>query len=250
VRLRAQLRLVTLGLCFLAGFGAIGARMAAIAASEPAEPQLAAGSEAIRANRADITDRHGRVLATNLATHALYAQPPQMIDPARAARELARIFPDLDAAALERRFTDGRKFLWIKRTISPEQMQAVHDIGEPGLMFGPRERRLYPNGPLAAHILGGASFGREGVRSAEIVGTAGVEKRFDAVLRAGISGGMDPDEVGRIVFEALRADRFWIYTHPVDADTIRRRAESIVAGTDPVQNLPLAEDVLRADAGE
>ncbi len=57
------------------------------------------------------------------------------------------------------RFTDGRKFLWVRRKLSPEQMQAVHDIGDPGLLFGPREMRLYPNGRLAAHVLGGASFG-------------------------------------------------------------------------------------------
>ena len=62
-------------------------------------------------------------------------------------------------------------------------MQAVHDIGEPGLRFGPRETRLYPNGALASHILGGASFGKEGVNSAEIVGVAGIEKTFDSQLR-------------------------------------------------------------------
>ncbi len=62
-------------------------------------------------------------------------------------------------------------------------MQAVHDIGEPGLLFGPREMRLYPNGHIAAHILGGATFGKEDVASAEVVGVAGVEKAFDHWLR-------------------------------------------------------------------
>jgi len=51
------------------------------------------------------------------------------------------------------------------------------------LKFGPRELRLYPNGRLAAHVLGGASFGREDVAAAEVVGVAGVEKTFDAFLR-------------------------------------------------------------------
>ena len=59
----------------------------------------------------------------------------------------------------------------------------MHDIGEPGLLFGPREMRLYPNGRLAAHVLGGASFGREGVHAAEVIGVAGVEKYFDERLR-------------------------------------------------------------------
>ncbi|MDP3862033.1 MAG: penicillin-binding protein 2, partial [Phaeovulum sp.] len=139
--------------------------------------------DAILASRADILDRNGRVLATNLLTHSLYAQPREMIDPVRVARELVAIFPDLDAARLTADFTGSRKFIWIRKKISPEQMQAVHDIGDPGLLFGPREMRLYPNGELAAHVLGGASFGREDVASAEVVGVAGVEKAFDGWLR-------------------------------------------------------------------
>ncbi|TNC73883.1 penicillin-binding protein 2 [Rubellimicrobium roseum] len=158
--------------------------MAVLASTEPEEPQVASAIDApILSTRADIVDREGRILATNLATHALYAQPRQMVDPARAARELAAIFPDLEEAELLRDFTGPRKFLWIRRQISPEQVQAVHDIGEPGLLFGPREMRLYPNGPVAAHILGGAGYGREGVDSAEVIGTAGVERHFDARLR-------------------------------------------------------------------
>jgi cell division protein FtsI (penicillin-binding protein 3) len=179
---RAEGRLLFLGLAFFVAFTTIGARMGMLAATDPMEPVTSAAVE-ITAQRADITDRNGRILATNMLTHALYAQPKQMIDPARVATELAAIFPDLDAASLQRRFTDGRSFLWIKRVLSPEQMQRVHDIGDPGLLFGPREVRLYPNGRLAAHVLGGASFGAEGVQSAEVIGTAGVEKMLDARLR-------------------------------------------------------------------
>ncbi|MEO0938465.1 MAG: penicillin-binding protein 2 [Pseudomonadota bacterium] len=182
-RSRAESRLLVLGLLFFAAFGVIALRMGMLATAEPVEPRASAPGAAISAARADIVDRHGRLLATNLETHALYAQPPQMIDPARAATELAKVFPDLEAKELLEDFTGTRKFLWIKRKISPEQMQAVHEIGEPGLLFGPREMRLYPNGSLAAHVLGGASFGTEGVSAAEVIGVAGVEKQFDARLR-------------------------------------------------------------------
>ncbi|MDF1523446.1 MAG: radical SAM protein, partial [Trueperaceae bacterium] len=65
--------------------------------------------------------------------------------------------------------------------------QAVHDIGEPGLLFGPREMRLYPNGRMAAHVLGGAGFGNEGVSAAEVVGVAGIEKALDARLRLALA---------------------------------------------------------------
>ena len=189
-RARAEGRLFVLALAFFCAFGTIGIRMGVLAASDPAEPRSAGSGAQILANRADITDRKGALLATNLVTYSLYAQPRQMTDPQGAARALASIFPDLDRDRLVRQFTGGRTFVWIKRRISPEQMQAVHDIGDPGLLFGPREMRLYPNGALAAHVLGGAAFGREGVHSAEVIGTAGVEKTFDERLR-------DPANQGR-----------------------------------------------------
>ena len=181
-RAKAETRLLLLGVAFIIGFTTVAGRMALVAASVPVEPRGAA-AEPIHARRADIVDASGRVLATNIVTASLYAQPKDMIDPAAAADQLARIFPDLDAGRLHAQFTDGRKFVWIKRSISPEQRQRVHDLGEPGLLFGPREARLYPNGALAAHVLGGASYGREGVDAAEVVGVAGVERVFDERLR-------------------------------------------------------------------
>ena len=188
-RMRAEGRLLVLGVMFIAAFVVVGARMGMLANTEPSEPRAQASGASIIAQRADIVDRKGRILATNMETHSLYAQPPHMIDPARAAAELAAIFPDLDHDRLLKDFTGKRKFLWVRKKLSPEQKQAVHDIGDPGLMFGPREMRLYPNGSLAAHVLGGASFGREGVHAAEVIGVAGVEKTFDQYLRDPSVGG-------------------------------------------------------------
>lgn len=180
---QSQFRLGVLGVAFVAGFSLIGLRMGALAATDPVEPRAVGIGTSIAAGRADITDRNGNVLATNLSTHAVYVQTKDLIDPARVATELAQIFPELNAKDLLRRFTDGRSFLWVRKVLSPEQMQVVHDIGDPGVLFGPREMRLYPNGTLAAHVLGGASFGAEGVESAEVIGIAGVEKAMDARLR-------------------------------------------------------------------
>jgi cell division protein FtsI (penicillin-binding protein 3) len=182
-RRKAETRLILLGAAFILGFGAVAGRMALVSAAVPVEPTAGADAAPIQAQRAEIVDRNGTLLATNIVTASLYAQPEEMIDPRRAADELARIFPDLDAQGLYERFTSGRRFMWIRRTLSPEQRQLVHDLGEPGLLFGPRETRLYPNGPVAAHVLGGATFGREGVHAAEIVGEAGVERVFDERLR-------------------------------------------------------------------
>ena len=186
---RAEVRLLLLGAVFFMAFSTIGARMGLLAATDPVEPRVMAPGAEILAQRADITDRNGRILATNMLTHALYAHPKDMVDPKGVATRLAAIFPEMQASDLERRFADGRSFMWLRKVLSPEQMQAVHEIGDPGLLFGPREMRLYPNGTLAAHVLGGTSFGNEGVSSAEVIGTAGIEKALDARLR-------DPAQAG------------------------------------------------------
>ncbi|MBT4568262.1 MAG: penicillin-binding protein 2 [Marinovum sp.] len=182
-RARAQGRLLVLGIMFICIFAVITVRIGLLSASEPIEPRSQKAGASIIAQRADIVDRRGRILATNMETHSLYVETAHLVDAQGTARALAQVFPDLDADRLFKAFTGQRKFLWIKKKLSPEQMQAAHDIGDPGLRFGPREMRLYPNGNLAAHVLGGASFGREGVHAAEVVGVAGVEKSFDERLR-------------------------------------------------------------------
>ncbi len=180
---RAELRLGLMATAFGLAFLAVGGKMGMVAMAEPEEPAARGQAAAIINSRANIVDRNGAILATNLRTASLYATPQDMADPLNAVDGLMAIFPDLDADRLLRDFTGNRKFVWVKRKLSPEQQQAVLDLGEPGLKVGPRELRLYPNGAFAAHILGGTRFGVEGVRSAELVGTAGVELEFDDYLR-------------------------------------------------------------------
>lgn len=185
-RRRAEWRLLFLAVVFFAGYAVIGARMGLLAAAPVVESEPYQG-EQIADARADIVDRNGRILATNLVTNSLYAETRYMVDGVRAAQQLAQIFPDLEEDRLRASLTDpNRRFVWIRTRLSPEQAQAVHDIGEPGLLLGPREMRLYPNGRLASHILGGAGYGQQGVTAAEIIGTAGVEHRMNTRLR-------DPD---------------------------------------------------------
>ena len=180
---RAEGRLVLMAMTFFLAFCAVGWKMALVSTAEPVEPQVYVDSSPVINQRANIIDRNGVVLATNLPTASLYAHPQEMIDPVAAVDGLVAIFPDLDGDLLLRQFTGTRRFVWVKHKMSPEQQQMVHDIGEPGLNIGPREIRFYPNENLAAHILGGTRFGEEDVSAAEVIGVAGVELTFDQYLR-------------------------------------------------------------------
>ncbi len=187
---RAELRLGLMAGVFGLAFVAVGVKMGMVALQEPVEPPARPHAAAIINQRANIVDRNGAILATNLRTASLYATPQNMADPLGAVDGLMRIFPELDADKLLQQFTGKRTFVWVRSRLSPEQQQMVLDLGEPGLNLGPRELRLYPNGAFAAHILGGTRFGNEGTRSAELVGVAGVELQFDEYLR-------DPANDGR-----------------------------------------------------
>lgn len=190
---RLKFRLLTIACCFCVLFATVAVRTAAISISEPDEPRSNGSSSAVFAQRSDIVDRNGSLLATNLPTNSLYVRTEELRKNGnlqRAAEELAGIFPDLNADDLQELFLNRSKFAWIKRKLSPEQARLVNDIGEPGLYLGTREVRVYPNGRLAAHIMGGTTFGLEDSQYAEVKGNAGVEKEFDKFLR-------DPAQLGK-----------------------------------------------------
>lgn len=59
-------------------------------------------------------------------------------------------------------------------------------------------------------------------------------RTFQQMLEVGIAAGMRPDELAKIVFEAIREGRFWIYSDEALLDTVARRSKSILSGTNPV----------------
>ena len=129
------------------------------------------------APRADIVDRNGEILASTLMTASLYADPTRVWDAAETAGKLAGVLPQLDVETVTRRLSSGRRFVWIRRDLTPRERQAVFELGLPGLGFVDEPKRVYPRGRLAAHVLGFADVdGR---------GAAGAERAFDAELSAG-----------------------------------------------------------------
>lgn len=181
---RAEQRLLIALVLTLVLFSLLGVRVARLALSEAEINPGGAGVKVMTVRR-DVVDRHGTVLATNLPTRSLYADRSAFFDPRQAARGLAALFPDMDATDLERRFSDRRKStIFLKDELSVAQQDAVRSIGEPGLKLGHRDIRLYPNGAVAAHVVGAVRDGLKDHAGAEIKGTAGVEAWFDAELTA------------------------------------------------------------------
>ncbi|MEM8597012.1 MAG: penicillin-binding protein 2, partial [Pseudomonadota bacterium] len=164
-RARDDWRLILVIFAFVLFYCALGGQMALMALSQPEEPSLGASASTVPV-RGAITDRRGRLLASNLPAWSLYAHPREMHDPEGSARALTTIFPDMDYDDTLALLTDKRRFVWIRRPITPRQRVQVQDIGEPGLLFGARDMRFYPAARTAAHIVGSVRPEREDVRYA------------------------------------------------------------------------------------
>ena len=125
-----------------------------------------------RLPRPDIVDRNGVVIATDIAVASLYADPRKIIDVEEAVESLTATVPDLDAKALRARLMQpGRAFVWLKRQVSPEERDAVYNLGIPGVGFVNERRRVYPMGRIAAHTVGYVDLDSKGI--------AGIEKYLD-----------------------------------------------------------------------
>lgn len=163
--------LVILG--FSALFLAITGRLVVLAMVPAEQVGLRrATSNEISAARPDIVDRNGTVLATDVRTVSVFAEPRRIFDKDEATELLTAVLPDLDAKELRDKLNTKKGFVWVKREITPRQQVEVHRLGIPGVGFVPENKRVYPNGPAAAHILGFANI--------DNVGIAGIEKWIDS----------------------------------------------------------------------
>jgi cell division protein FtsI (penicillin-binding protein 3) len=127
--------------------------------------------------RADIVDRNGAILATNLMTFSLFAHPKHITQPAIIAKKLARIFPDMPEKVLYQKLTTPTSFTWIKRNLTPKQKLLVQYLGEAGLDFQKEQKRIYPHETLMAHVVGYTNVDNQGL--------SGVERQFESSLKTG-----------------------------------------------------------------
>ncbi|SFI29492.1 cell division protein FtsI (penicillin-binding protein 3) [Bosea sp. OK403] len=169
---KSQPRVGLVILAFSALFLAITGRLVMLATLPSEQVGLRrATANAISAARPDILDRNGVVLATDIRTVSVFAEPRNILDKDEATELLTAVLPDLDAKELREKLGTKKGFVWVKREITPRQQAEVHRLGIPGVGFVPENKRVYPNGPAAAHVLGFASV--------DNVGIAGIEKYID-----------------------------------------------------------------------
>jgi cell division protein FtsI (penicillin-binding protein 3) len=174
-------RLVIAGMLFTLSFVVLAGRLVQLTLLPAAEaPQarnasLAPPPERVVMDRQPIVDRNGVLLASNLRSASLFAEPRKILNADEAAARLVQVLPELSEADVRAKLNSGKSFAWLRRNLTPRQQYEVNRLGIPGLMFQAEQRRVYPQGSLAAHVVGFADVDGKGL--------AGIEQFFDETLR-------------------------------------------------------------------
>ena len=130
----------------------------------------------INNQRANILDRNGLLISTSLPVQSIAINPQRIIDIKKTIQELETIFPDINKNnKFSKQLSTQKKFVWIKRNITPKQEKKLNIIGIPGLLFEKDYVRVYPYNNTTSFITGYVDIDQNGV--------SGVEKTFNSLLQ-------------------------------------------------------------------
>jgi cell division protein FtsI (penicillin-binding protein 3) len=128
----------------------------------------------IQSERGMIYDRNGEKLAMSVLADSVCADPTRIADHAKVSRQIATIL-NLDQSSVLNRISEPKSFCWLARKISPQQAARVEAADIEGIFLIKEPKRFYPNGQLAAHLIGFSGFDAEGLE--------GLEKKYDKHLK-------------------------------------------------------------------
>jgi cell division protein FtsI (penicillin-binding protein 3) len=188
--LTRQRRRVTLAIAgFVLAFAVISIRLVDLSLSpQIGAEQNSAAEVAPAVRRPDIVDRNGHILATDIQTASLFADAERVLDVDEAIEQLTPVLPDLDVEDLRRKLQSKKRFVWIKRELTPRQQSAIHNLGIPAFGFRKETRRVYPTGRAAAHALGAVNIDSQGIAGIEKY----IEDHRDTLIQRTGEGGAVP----------------------------------------------------------
>ena len=125
--------------------------------------------------RKNIIDRDERILATSLPVNSIAISPHKISNIESTVYKLAKVFPEINKKKLTKLLSSNRKFVWIKRNITPKQEKKLNLEGIPGLLFEKDYKRFYPYSNLTAFLVGYVDIDENGI--------AGIEKSFDTTIK-------------------------------------------------------------------
>lgn len=147
----------------------------------------------LQSPRGTIYDRNGRPLAMSVVTKSLYADPKMIKQSPSEVAELIEPYVTMSKEDIVKSLQEDTAFVWIDRMMEPEKSKAVAQLIEDknleGLNFVEESKRYYPNGNLAAQVLGFVGTDDKGLDGLEMVLDdelkGGIQKELVATDRKG-----------------------------------------------------------------
>ena len=162
---RTRVGIMIAGFCF--AYAIIGGRLVQYGHAQPETVSSILPADRLMASRPDILDRNGEVLATDIRTVSLFAEPHKIVDPDEAVERLATVLRDLDIKGTYKKLSSNSRFQWLRRQLTPKQQSQILALGIPGIGFRPEKRRFYPGGSTASHIVGYVNIDNRGMTGME-----------------------------------------------------------------------------------
>lgn len=147
----------------------------------------------LQSPRGTIYDRNGRPLAMSVVTKSLYADPKMIKQSPSEVAELIAPYVTMSKEDIVKSLQEDTAFVWIDRMMEPEKSKAIAQLIEDknleGLNFVEESKRYYPNGNLAAQVLGFVGTDDKGLDGLEMVLDdelkGGIQKELVATDRKG-----------------------------------------------------------------
>jgi cell division protein FtsI (penicillin-binding protein 3) len=128
----------------------------------------------VPAGRGTIFDRNGEPLAIGRQATTVYANPRQVDNPRALTLAIGKAL-DAEPGVVYPLLVDrSRGFVYVARKADPLKAEELEKLGFAGLGFYPEELRTYPQGPVAAQVLGFAGLDNKGLE--------GLERSLEKVL--------------------------------------------------------------------
>jgi cell division protein FtsI (penicillin-binding protein 3) len=152
---------------FVAFYAVVGGRLVQYGMEQPEVVSSISPADRLMASRPDLLDRNGEVLATDIRTVSLFAEPHRIVDVDEAIEKIRTVLPDLDSRGTYQKLRSNSRFQWLRRQLTPRQQSQILALGIPGIGFRPEKRRFYPGGPTASHVVGHVNIDNRGVAGME-----------------------------------------------------------------------------------
>ena len=120
--------------------------------------------------RGNIYDRNGNILATSIESISLSINPQKIKNKEFLSSKLSKIL-DLESKIINNKLFANKKFVWLKRNITPIEYQNIINLGEINIRSHKEYKRIYPFRNVSSHIVGHVNIDQKGL--------SGIERFYD-----------------------------------------------------------------------